>query len=75
MTDGKKVIYYPKNKVLGLLLQVFNIDVNYYKYLRSLETTQNLDTPFSEPAPLYSNIQGGLGCFAAYNAAHVKVAF
>ncbi|WP_169720052.1 DUF4249 domain-containing protein [Dyadobacter alkalitolerans] len=75
MTDGKKVLYHSKNKVLGLLLQVFNIDVNYYKYLRSIENTQNSDTPSAEPAPLYSNVNGGLGCFAAYNAAQVKVAF
>ncbi|MCF2489971.1 DUF4249 domain-containing protein [Dyadobacter sp. CY347] len=75
MKDGKLVTYFPKSKVLAVLLQVLNLDVNYYKYMRSIEIKENSDTPFSEPAPLYSNIHGGLGCFAAYNAAQVKVVF
>lgn len=73
--DGKLVTYFPKTKVLAVLLQVLNLDVNYYKYMRSIEIKGNSETPFSEPAPLYSNVNGGLGCFAAYNAAQVKVVF
>ncbi|SKC13894.1 DUF4249 domain-containing protein [Dyadobacter psychrophilus] len=73
--DGKMVTFYPKNKVLGALLQVLNLDVNYYKYMHSIEIKENSDTPFAEPAPLYSNVKGGLGCFAAYNAAQLKISF
>lgn len=76
VADGKKKTYYPKNKILGIVLEVLNIDVNYYKYQRSLEASANSDSnPFAEPAPLYSNVKGGLGCFAAYNAAQIKVSF
>ncbi|MCF0038728.1 DUF4249 domain-containing protein [Dyadobacter fanqingshengii] len=75
MADGEKETYNPKNKVLGVLLQVLNVDSNYYKYMRSIEITGNSDTPFAEPAPLYSNTNGGLGCFAAYNAAQLKIVF
>jgi len=26
------------------------------------------DNPFVEPALIYTNLEGGLGCFGAYNA-------
>lgn len=40
-------------------------DYNYYKYHLDLENFDG-DNPFAEPAPIYSNIKGGLGVFAAY---------
>jgi hypothetical protein len=27
----------------------------------------DMDNPFSEPTVVYTNIEGGLGCFGAYN--------
>jgi hypothetical protein len=75
MDDGKRVTYYPENKLLGIVLEVYNLDVNYYKYLHSLEIKGNSDSPFAEPAALYSNVKDGLGCFAAYNAAQVRISF
>lgn len=51
-----------KNIMIGLL----NVDEHYYRYHTTLRLYSG-DDPFSEPAPLYSNIEGGLGVFAAYN--------
>jgi hypothetical protein len=45
---------------------LFNTDEPYYRYHQSLRNSNN-DNPFAEPAPVYSNITGGLGVFAAYN--------
>jgi hypothetical protein len=43
------------------------IDENYYQYVQSVYNFQN-DNPFSEPTPIYSNIEGGLGVFAGMNS-------
>jgi hypothetical protein len=49
-------------------LKVFllNTDKVYYDYQKSLENYSSGEDPFTEPAPLYSNITGGLGVFASY---------
>jgi hypothetical protein len=51
-----------KNIRIGLL----NVDEHYYRYHTTLRLYSG-DDPFSEPAPIYSNIVGGLGVFGAYN--------
>jgi hypothetical protein len=51
-----------KNITIGLL----NVDEHYYRYHTTLRLYSG-DDPFSEPAPIYSNIVGGLGVFGAYN--------
>ncbi|WP_310590718.1 DUF4249 family protein [Dyadobacter sp. CY347] len=35
----------------------------------SSENCYNNDDPFVEPAMIYTNIKGGLGCFGGYNTA------
>lgn len=40
-------------------------DKNYYNYHRGITNFDN-GNPFSEPTTIYSNIEGGLGVFAAY---------
>jgi len=45
---------------------LLNVDVHYYKYHKSL-SSNNEDNPFAEPTLIYTNINGGLGVFAAYN--------
>jgi len=60
--------FYPRNKIINITMEVSNSDENYYKYHRSLETSGN-DNPFTEPSLVYTNINNGLGCFAAYNTA------
>ena len=39
-------------------------DDHYFKYHQSVNSFQD-DNPFAEPTPVYSNIEGGLGVFAA----------
>ncbi len=45
---------------------LLNTDKVYYDYQKSLENYSSGEDPFTEPSPLYSNITGGLGIFAAY---------
>jgi len=59
------------NNIIGYDFYLLNIDEEYYKYYRSLENFSYGD-PFSEPSPLYTNINGGLGVFAAYQKIHVR---
>ena len=47
-------------------------DKHYYNYHRSIAKFEGED-PFSEPAPIYSNIEGGLGVFAAFNGSSIDV--
>lgn len=53
-------------------LYVMNIDIEYYKYQYSLNNYTFQD-PFSEASPIYTNIKGGLGIFAAYQKIHKTV--
>ncbi len=48
------------------------IDENYYQYAQSVFNFQD-DNPFSEPTPIYSNIDGGLGVFGGMNSTIVAV--
>lgn len=66
--NGNVFIVYPKNKIVSVTMEVYNTDEHYYKYHRSLQTRGDSDNPFVEPSLIYTNIEGGLGCFAAYNA-------
>lgn len=50
------------------------IDDNYFQYAQSINNFQG-DNPFSEPTPIYSNIKGGLGVFAAMNSVLRAVPF
>lgn len=49
-----------------LKVYLLNTDKVYYDYQKSIEKYSGGEDPFTEPAPLYSNITGGLGIFAAY---------
>jgi len=66
--DGKPVYAKQKVKVLSLTMEVLNCDQSYYDYHRSLDLNRNTDNPFAEPSLVFTNINGGLGCFAAYNS-------
>ena len=50
------------DRVIG---QLQELDENSYFYLTSLAGQGYNDGPFSEPAPIISNIEGGLGCFGS----------
>lgn len=58
-------IYPSGNKKLQLIFTIGITDENYYKYHKAVSGFEG-DNPFSEPSPMYSNVQGGLGVFAAY---------
>lgn len=47
-------------------IYLLNTDKPYYDYHKSIEKYQSGETPFTEASPVYSNIKGGLGIFAAY---------
>jgi hypothetical protein len=55
-----------KPLIRDVRIEVMCIDEHYYKFRRSLEN--NNDNPFVEPTLVYTNVEGGLGCFASFNA-------
>ncbi len=46
-------------------IYLLTTDFSYYKYHKSLEGFDS-ENPFTEPVKIYSNINGGLGCFGSY---------
>ncbi len=50
---------------VGIRIHLLSCDENYYKY--HISAVNNGSDPFSEPTLVFSNVQGGLGCFGAYN--------
>lgn len=47
---------------------LFQTDINYFNYHTSLRKQRENNNPFAEPVLLFTNINGGFGCFGAYNA-------
>lgn len=55
-------------------LGLFTTDINYYRYQTSLQELINSpNSAFGQSSVLYSNIEGGYGVFAAYNASVVDL--
>lgn len=60
---------YPKSDSAFLVFYILNTDESYYLYHKSLENySGGSDDPFTEISPVYSNVKGGLGIFAAFAA-------
>ncbi|HPF64966.1 DUF4249 domain-containing protein [Lentimicrobium sp.] len=59
-------IYKGNNPDNRLLIWSSVTDEDYYNYHHSVMSFQG-DNPFSEPSPVFTNIDGGLGIFAAVN--------
>jgi hypothetical protein len=70
--NGVQKSIYNDPKFSDVRVEVMSIDVNYYKFYRSLNNTDN-DNPFVEPTLVYNNVEGGLGCFAAFNVSGVTI--
>ncbi|SDG14576.1 protein of unknown function [Dyadobacter soli] len=70
-SDGTVYLSFPKSKIISVTMEVYNTDEHYFKYHRSIQTRGDSDNPFVEPSLIYTNIEGGLGCFGAYNAGQV----
>ncbi|MBO9614082.1 MAG: DUF4249 domain-containing protein [Dyadobacter sp.] len=66
--NGTIYTSYPKAKIISITMEVYNADEHYFKYHRSVQTRGDSDNPFVEPSLIYTNIEGGLGCFGAYNS-------
>jgi Domain of unknown function (DUF4249) len=60
-------------KSVTLLIHLAVTDEPYYQYLKSISASDMIDNnnPFSEPVLTYTNVQGGLGVFAAFNTTAV----
>jgi len=69
--NGREYIVYPKNKIVSVTMEVYHTDEHYFKYHRSVQTRGDSDNPFVEPSLIYTNVNGGLGCFGAYNSGHL----
>jgi hypothetical protein len=65
--DGARYYARQKPKLVAAIIEVNNAEESYYEYHKSLNLNDQSDNPFSEPALVFNNINGGLGCFAAYN--------
>lgn len=53
---------------------LLHVDENYYRYHDAVERQNQLnENPFAEPVLIPSNIQGGLGCFGAYNRSTITI--
>lgn len=65
--------YWNKEKIVSehtdILLDVRHCSEAYYAYFTSIENQVNSkENPFSEPVPVYNNIENGLGIFASYSS-------
>ncbi|GAB3323853.1 hypothetical protein GCM10027299_20490 [Larkinella ripae] len=59
---------HPFARPLTIRVSVLQTDENYYRYHRARQQQrQSQNNPFAEPVLMPTNIQGGLGCFGAYN--------
>ncbi|OIN56201.1 hypothetical protein BLX24_26240 [Arsenicibacter rosenii] len=53
---------------------LLHIDETYYRFQKAVNlAAATSGNPFAEPVSIPSNIDGGLGCFAGYNRATVRV--
>ena len=51
-----------------------NLSKEFYDYAISLAAFSSAkDNPFAEPAPVFSNVKNGLGCFAGYNKSELII--
>lgn len=63
---------FSSRKVIGYDCWMFNVNLDYYNYHNSLYNYTG-DDPFSEPTIIYTNIDGGLGVFAAANGTRIRI--
>lgn len=69
--NGQQQASRPTGQINAYLL---NVDENYYRYHDAVERQNEVGgNPFAEPVPILGNIQGGLGCFGAYNRSALTV--
>ncbi|XOV94282.1 MAG: DUF4249 domain-containing protein [Bacteroidota bacterium] len=75
--DGRKythtieayIYFHSQNKdnTIKLYFEVKHVSEAYFRYKKSFKLQLDSDgNPFAEPAPVYNNVEGGLGIFAGY---------
>ncbi|KAA9353549.1 DUF4249 domain-containing protein [Larkinella humicola] len=65
---GRQQILFQYAQRAYCTIDLLHVDANYYQYQEAvLRQSQTGDNPFAEPVLVPTNIQGGLGCFGAYN--------
>ncbi len=73
LPNGQIQTYYTNPKLIKTHIEILNLEENYYKYHRSHGRGYDNDNPFVEPTLTFTNIEGGLGCFGAYNATVAEI--
>lgn len=82
-TDGSLAVVDPKASFGGnfqratVQATLLHVDEAYFRYHQAVDkatAAKAKENPFAEPVLIPSNVQGGLGCFAAYNRVTVTVA-
>jgi hypothetical protein len=59
---------------LKCVIDLLHTDANYYHYHEAVQrNNESGNNPFAEPVLIPTNIQGGLGCFGAYNRSTMAV--
>jgi hypothetical protein len=71
--SGVMKSFYNNALISEVQIEVLNIDENYYKFYRSIANSGDQDNPFVEPTLIFTNIEGGLGCFGAFNMGIKKI--
>ncbi|MBO0952726.1 DUF4249 domain-containing protein [Fibrella forsythiae] len=74
--EAREFNYNSLERTIGLVftMTLSNIDENYYRYRETVDRQGDADeNPFAEPVLVPSNIQGGYGCFGAYNQSTLTV--
>ncbi|MFK7772946.1 MAG: DUF4249 domain-containing protein [Saprospiraceae bacterium] len=59
---------------INIIIELRSVSEEYYKYYTSVyrQSSQDKNTPFSNPTVIYSNIKNGYGVFAGYSKSTVK---
>jgi hypothetical protein len=64
-------IYEPYDSIPFYDFYLYNCNLPYYNFHRSLRNYTG-DNPFAEPSLIYTNVQGGFGCFGAYTRSRFR---
>jgi hypothetical protein len=57
----------------SIMAVVYTVTPELYTYYDRIVKASNSGDPFSEPAPMYTNVEGGFGIFGGYNAYKISV--
>jgi hypothetical protein len=61
--------FYSHQNDLDVYVVLFSLNKELYTYLKSIKAQSDADdNPFSEPAFIHGNIEGGLGIFGGYSS-------